>query len=222
MNSIIKYFTKNKLKSRIYKENNKILINDKEKDMKTKISNNQIYYILDFETSGLDTDKDDIIEASVLRVEYNDNFPISTTNEYHKLFYSENSDNTFKFHRIPNEQLVGKDKYFESEKCKKYFSELLLKCTNENVYLAGQYLPFELAWLKRYFGDTIEWNKVNIYDTWSVERCIYPKKKHGSISICDRRGIKIDFNRNHRSGYDVLLTNKIIKSQREQLQELFN
>lgn len=195
-----------------------ITIDDSEKGFCQTFSQNQKFYILDFETTGLDTEKDDIIETGIRVLEIKNGKVIKDEDYFHKMSFAE-SNPVEDINRISVDMLKDCKKFDEDEEIKRVMYGVLTDCMDsmQNTWLCGQYLPFEKKFIERFYGNIIPVDKIRMIDTWSIERVINPAYSHSQANIAKRRKIKIDYSKNHRSSYDIMITKEILLSQRKEL-----
>lgn len=197
---------------------NKICNNDKPVKLNSGDMISSEYFVMDIETTGLNEKFGQIVEMYCAVIKDNEMIM-----EFHEQFWSPIWWKTKKLHQIPKSELKGKPKFMSKKNLEKReaLKNLFKRCCNPNddlVFIA-QYAKFEKKWMEQKLN--IDLTDCKTYDTWSVEKMLYPDLTHNLIDMSKRRGIvspneHYDF---HRAKQDVEATLQVMESQIKTLKE---
>lgn len=92
------------------------------------------------------------------------------------LYFHPNCTDTYDFHRISIYDLMGKDRFEESDNSK--LKELLLECCDpkSSLTLMAYYAPFEYKWLSKFLN--INLKNIRVCDPREIYKLIEPDVSH--------------------------------------------
>lgn len=174
------------------------------------------YFVMDIETTGLKPKFGQIVEIYCAHI-VNNEIKKEISEQYWSPFWFL----TKHIHQIPKSELKGKPKFMSKINVgtRIYLKRMLERCIDEKdplVFIA-QYANFEKKWMSNKLK--IDLSKCDTYDTWSVEKYLYPDLTHNLIDMSKRRNIvseneHYDF---HRAKQDVEATLQVMESQIKEL-----
>lgn len=176
------------------------------------------YFCIDIETTGLDSNTEDIIEI------YWCIYDFETKNiekEDHMVFKSENYYKISDLVKIEDWEMENQPTFKEAVDCKHKFiidlKENLYKCMNyfDQLVMVSHYSIFEKVWLTNKLHINV--GSAKTFDTWDVACTLHPTGKHDTGSLTELYGIKIDNDIEHRAKYDVHRMIKIMECEIEEI-----
>ena len=217
------------------------------KYLKDKVS--KLFLCVDIETTGLDQNKDEIIELyyavfdyesylqdmknelqyKLVNHKYLDKHFNSRKNEYiiseyNFLFYSDDVEKTKWLHGLSKRKLRSLSSsslidYLEFNK----FLEYLTKCgeKNSDITLMSFYSLFEKKFLSKHLNMN-EIQEYDVFDPWYLEKKMYPTLAHNAAYCALRRDITSDLDNQHRAKEDTLKMIKIALCQIAEKELLFD
>ncbi len=173
-----------------------------------EIKNNKIkpinYIVVDFETSGLSIEEDDIVQMAVRYVKMFDGKIISNELAFNKFYYSDKIKNTEHIHHITEEMVKDQPAFSGDEESKDFLKNIIYTTSNEeNYYFVAQYAVFELGFINRFIGGI---DKMKVVDTRILAKYLWPEENHSQDNIAKLLGLEFETNDNyfeHRADYDT-------------------
>ena len=191
---------------------------------------NKNYLLLDFETTGLNPKKDDVIQFASYRTD-NSKFD-------NQLFWDRRYKRTQEFHSYTKDDLKGKGKFKDTNPVVAELIDSVLKCvgSGNKLTLMSYYSDFEVAFLekvvKKYLKKTDPSNPlcygnnfkecINTFDPLIIERILSPGVSHSLIESANRAGLTDPSEFYHRAEYDISLMLRLYNDQVRRINKLTN
>ena len=169
-----------------------------EQDYICSLLRNRSFVVFDTETTGLDRDKDRVIEIGAIKIENGEITEVFETLIDPKIPIPQEASN---INHITDE-MVTSSPYFEDAIVE--FLDFTRNCS-----IVGQNVGFDIAFIKRQANEAgYKFNPEKVYDTLDFARKLSPgERTYRLSSLCKRYGVSLE--NAHRACDDALATAKL-------------